>query len=394
MSCGCNKKTSSNVFNTSNSVASNNSNVVSNNYVIPNNNSNVLSNSSNNYVVTSSPNYTVTSSIASGSSVIIGTPSNFSNNNSTSLPNYTVQNNTSMVNNSTSLPNYVVQNNTSMSNNLPNYTVQNNTSTNSTLSNNYVPNNKNISRSTASVSSVNGTSRNTGSRCPATYSLFLVTSVNPISYRSVNEVVTFTYNLVNTGNTTLAGPFTITDSLVGTFGATGNLAPNSSMVITKGYRITAANTTVNSITSMAKAKNAKATSNTTTTTLRSTVTLPPGFVFDKEITKIEYLNDFDRYRVTYKYNMINNTRNELLGPFQIYDDKIANIPKIPGSLAVGATASLEVTGTYQGNGNDCIEIMNIAYVIDEKSGLYSNSFQCTFRTLTCDNPRSSCGIIR
>ena len=89
--------------------------------------------------------------------------------------------------------------------------------------------------------------------------LTLVTTANPATYNQVNQVITITYIIKNSGAVTL-GPtqFTVTDSLFGTVpfncGASNtSLVPNATVTCTASYNITQANLTVASLSNSATA---------------------------------------------------------------------------------------------------------------------------------------------
>src|SRR3989442_1968401 len=63
--------------------------------------------------------------------------------------------------------------------------------------------------------------------------LTLVKSASPASYNTVGQVITYTYTISNSGNTTLAGPFSVSDDKQPTVSCpTGSLAPGASITCT------------------------------------------------------------------------------------------------------------------------------------------------------------------
>jgi hypothetical protein len=85
-------------------------------------------------------------------------------------------------------------------------------------------------------------------------------------------VITYTYNITNTGNVTLAGPFSITDNKLGTFACgSGPLAPSGSTSCTANYTITSADVTAGSVTNTATASGNGVTSNQASATVTATV---------------------------------------------------------------------------------------------------------------------------
>ncbi len=69
--------------------------------------------------------------------------------------------------------------------------------------------------------------------------LTLVKSASPASYNTVGQVITYTYTISNSGNTTLAGPFSVSDDKQPTVSCpTGSLAPGASITCTSTRTIT------------------------------------------------------------------------------------------------------------------------------------------------------------
>lgn len=101
--------------------------------------------------------------------------------------------------------------------------------------------------------------RNSASTTPYA-SLTLTKTANPSTYDHVGQVITYTYIIKNSGNTTL-GPtqFTVNDGLIGTFncGAANTSLPiNATVTCTATYTITQANLNDASITNTATASGA------------------------------------------------------------------------------------------------------------------------------------------
>ena len=83
-------------------------------------------------------------------------------------------------------------------------------------------------------------------------SLLIDKNVTPGVYDTVGDVLTYSYQLVNNGNVTLTGPFTVTDDKISvTCPATASLAPQGSITCTATYTITQADLDAGSITNVA-----------------------------------------------------------------------------------------------------------------------------------------------
>ena len=85
-------------------------------------------------------------------------------------------------------------------------------------------------------------------------SLTLVKSASSASYNTVGQVITYTYTISNSGNTTLDGPFSVSDDKQPTVSCpTGSLAPGASITCTSTRTITLADINAGSITNTATA---------------------------------------------------------------------------------------------------------------------------------------------
>jgi len=82
--------------------------------------------------------------------------------------------------------------------------------------------------------------------------LVIVKEANPTTYDSAGDEIGYSYVLTNTGNVTLAGPFTVTDNkAAATCPATASLTPGASINCTAAYSITPADITAGSVTNTA-----------------------------------------------------------------------------------------------------------------------------------------------
>src|SRR5439155_585383 len=78
--------------------------------------------------------------------------------------------------------------------------------------------------------------------------LTLVKPATTLTYSAVGNVITYTYTVTNSGNVTLAGPFSITDDKLGTIACgTASLAPGGTTTCTKTYTIVLADLNAGSI---------------------------------------------------------------------------------------------------------------------------------------------------
>jgi len=107
--------------------------------------------------------------------------------------------------------------------------------------------------------------------------LSLVKTANPTTYSSVGDVITYTYEITNSGQTTLSGPFSVSDDKQGTISPCGSgpLAPGGSTTCTSTHTISQADLTAGSITNVATASSGGATSNQATATVTAQVGATP-----------------------------------------------------------------------------------------------------------------------
>src|SRR5439155_588479 len=101
-----------------------------------------------------------------------------------------------------------------------------------------------------------------------TKAITLVKSASPTTYNAVGQVITYTYIITNSGNTTLAGPFTVTDDKQGTIPCgTGPLAPSASITCSSPHAVTQSDIDAGSLTNIATASFGAVTSNSASVTV-------------------------------------------------------------------------------------------------------------------------------
>ncbi len=110
-----------------------------------------------------------------------------------------------------------------------------------------------------------------------TKALALTKIPSPATYGAVGQSITYTYTIRNSGNVTLAGPFTVTDDKQGSISPCGSgpLAPNGTTSCTSAHTITLADLVAGSITNIATASGNGVTSNQATATVTA-IGLPPA----------------------------------------------------------------------------------------------------------------------
>jgi len=121
--------------------------------------------------------------------------------------------------------------------------------------------------------------------------LSLVKTANPTTYSSVGDVITYTYEITNSGQTTLSGPFSVSDDKQGTISPCGSgpLAPGGSTTCTSTHTISQADLTAGSITNVATASSGGATSNQATATVTAQVGATPRMLKQDAVATLQAL---------------------------------------------------------------------------------------------------------
>ncbi len=153
-------------------------------------------------------------------------------------------------------------------------------------------------------------------RSPA---LSIVKSATPSTYSAVGQVVSYSFVVRNSGNTTLAGPFTVADDRTTNEAcpATPSLAPGASITCTASYTITQADLDNGSVTNVASVSNGTVTSPTDSATV--TAVQSPALSIVKCATPATY--SAVGQVVSYSFVVANSGNTTLFGPFTVADDK-------------------------------------------------------------------------
>ena len=194
------------------------------------------------------------------------------------------------------------------------------------------------------VDSPTDTATVTATQHPA---LVVQKSASPGTYSAVGDVISYSYKVINNGNVTLSGPFTVTDnktsneacpaspaSLTPNTGTLASPSAGSFVVCSSSYTITLADLNNGSVTNVASAHgffgNTAVDSPTDTATV--TATQHPALVVQKSASPGTYSAVGDV--ISYSYKVINNGNVTLSGPFTVTDNKTSNeaCPASPASL--------------------------------------------------------------
>ena len=185
--------------------------------------------------------------------------------------------------------------------------------------------------------------------------LSLVKTATPTTYDSVGDVIGYSYELTNSGNVTLSGPFTVSDdkSTVDCSLAAASLAPGDVAVCTASYTITQGDLDVGSVTNTARAKgkfngsDVFSNEDSTTITANQTpkLTQTKVGVLDKTVVAPNDradAGDVINYTIT-----ATNAGNVTLTNVTVVDPLLGTLsctPTLPATLLPGA--SIVCTGSY------------------------------------------------
>jgi uncharacterized repeat protein (TIGR01451 family) len=180
-----------------------------------------------------------------------------------------------------------------------------------------------------------------------TPSLLLTKSANPVTYNAVGQTITYIYVIQNTGNTTLNGPFSVSDNkatVTCTQPVDGALSPGETMTCSASYAITQADFNAGSVTNIATASGGGVTSNQATATVRAVQTQNPSLSLTKSASPASY----NAVGQVISYTLVaTNDGNVTLTGVSISDPTVGALtctPTQPATLTPGA--NLTCTGSY------------------------------------------------
>ncbi|WP_418152373.1 hypothetical protein AB8615_10925 [Litorimonas sp. RW-G-Af-16] len=200
----------------------------------------------------------------------------------------------------------------------------------------------------ASATDGTTTSSLTSETIPATQNPALeVRKTSPdTSFAAVGDILTYDFEIENTGNITLTGTFDIVDNRIGRFECfTGNLpsiAPGNIQACQETYTVTQADIDRGEVTNDAYADHPRASSPP------AFVTIPadqmPALTLAKTPQSSAYARAGDT--LDYSYLVTNSGNTTITFPIQVSDDRIANVicPALPVD-GLAPLASLTCTGT-------------------------------------------------
>ena len=183
----------------------------------------------------------------------------------------------------------------------------------------------------------------------------LVKTATPGTYSKVGDVISYSYDVKNTGNVTLTGPVTVTDDKATVTCPAGDLAPGATITCSASYTITQADLDSGSVKNIAQATVNGIDSNKDDETVTAEQSKTVSLV--KTATPGTYSKVGDV--ISYSYDVKNTGNVTLTGPVTVTDDK-ATVTCPAGDLAPGATITCSASYTITQADLDSGSVKNIA----------------------------------
>jgi uncharacterized repeat protein (TIGR01451 family) len=195
-------------------------------------------------------------------------------------------------------------------------------------------------------------------------------SADPTTYSAVDQNITYTYNVTNTGNVNISAPINVTDDRLGVIPLTsGILIPGQSETVTANYTITQADLDSGAITNAAFATGVFGNNTTDSNTDNETVTAEqnPELTIEKSADPATY-SAVDQ-NITYTYNVTNTGNVNISAPINVTDDRLGVIPLTSGILIPGQSETVTANYTITQADLDSGAITNAAFA----TGVFGNN---------------------
>src|SRR5674476_1626914 len=149
---------------------------------------------------------------------------------------------------------------------------------------------------------------------------------SPTTYSAVGDVITYSYNITNSGNVTLTGQFSVADDHLGSPLSTPfscgppatTLNPGATVSCTATYTISQADLNAASVTNSATATGAGQTSNAATATVTAVQSPSTNPTKSASATTYSTVGTI----ITYTYTITNSGNVTLTGQFSVADDHV------------------------------------------------------------------------
>lgn len=211
--------------------------------------------------------------------------------------------------------------------------------------------------------------------------LYLDVTALPNPYSSVEQTITYSYKLTNTGTGTLSGPFSVTGNIAASncTGAPATLEVNASFTCTGTYQITQPDLDTGSVKNTVTALANGSPSNQVIKII--TASQLPELALSKSASPTA--TSRVGKTITYTYILTNTGNVTLSGPFTVFDNQIpVDCSGNPASLAPGGTATCTGTDVVTEHDIDVGTITNTATAsaIYDSSTISSNTVTVTVLT--------------
>lgn len=199
-----------------------------------------------------------------------------------------------------------------------------------------------------------------------TASLAIVKTAQPTTFDAVGDLITYSYQVTNTGDFPLTN-ITVVDDRLGTIGTIPSLPTGESLILERDYFITDTDFDLGSVRNTATATAAEGATDTSEEVVVEGEFL--ALALDKSADPTTFTAAGQE--ITYTYTVTNIGNVTLNGPFQITDNRVI-VPSVSGALEPGAFAV--VTATYTTTDADVTagSVENTATAEDLDSGTPSN----------------------
>ncbi len=199
--------------------------------------------------------------------------------------------------------------------------------------------------------------------------LTLVKTATPATYDSAGDVISYSFELTNSGNVPLSGPFTVFDdkSSDESCPATASLAVGASITCTASYSITQSDMNAGSVTNTAYATGSYGGNAVTSNQDSETVTAvqTPALTLDKTASPATYSAVGNV--ISYSYLVTNSGNVSLSGPVTVVDDKatvvcpaVDTVGNLDGELDPGESVTCTASYTIDQDDLDDGSVTNTA----------------------------------
>ncbi|WP_139187839.1 OmpA family protein [Pseudoxanthomonas sp. CF385] len=187
------------------------------------------------------------------------------------------------------------------------------------------------------------------------------------TYASVGQVLSYSYLVTNSGNTTITSAITVVDDRIATVTCpalpAGGLLPTQSITCSATYTVTQADLDAGTVTNIARASDGTTTSPTDTVTVTATQTR--ALTLDKTTTTPTYASVGQV--LSYSYLVTNSGNTTITSAITVVDDRIATVtcPALPaGGLLPTQSITCSATYTVTQADLDAGTVTNIARASD------------------------------